>query len=125
MVQESLEGLTSTLWELLLLLGGILSASGRGKLRTQDQEVLEELRVAFPCAAVTSAPSLYPRQEFCKGSLCIVGSQKGEEAKFTCWHRVRNTPGIKLRVHECIRYARSTRPQLPCNGLGDFRWSFS
>lgn len=34
--------------ELVLLLGGILSASGRGKLRTQDQEVLEGLRVAFP-----------------------------------------------------------------------------
>lgn len=50
--------------ELVLLLGGILSASGRGKLRTQNQEVLEELRVAFLCAAVTSAPSLYPRQEF-------------------------------------------------------------
>lgn len=50
--------------ELVLLLGGILSAWGRGKLRTQDQEVLVELRVAFPCTAVTSAPSLDPGQEF-------------------------------------------------------------
>lgn len=57
--------------ELVLLLGRILSAWGRGKLRTQDQEVLVELSVAFPCTAVTSVPALDPRQE---ESLWIVGS---------------------------------------------------
>lgn len=54
-----------------MLLGRILSAWGRGKLRTQDQEVPAELSVAFPCTAVTSVPALDPRQE---GSLWIVGS---------------------------------------------------
>lgn len=57
--------------ELVLLLGRILSAWGRGKLRTQDQEVLVELSVAFSCMAVTSVPALDPRQE---GSQEIVGS---------------------------------------------------
>lgn len=45
-----------------LLLGGILSTWGREKLGTQDEEVLVELRVAFPCTAVTSAPSPDPPQ---------------------------------------------------------------
>lgn len=46
--------------ELVLLLGRILSVCGRGKLRTQDQEVLLELSVAFPYTVVTSVPALDP-----------------------------------------------------------------
>lgn len=52
-----------------MLLGRILSAWERVKLGTQDQEVLVELSVAFPCTAVTSVPALDPRPE---GSLWIV-----------------------------------------------------
>lgn len=57
---EDLGGTYFNSVELVLLLGRSLSVCGRGKLRTQDQEVLLELSVAFPCTVVTSVPALDP-----------------------------------------------------------------